>query len=261
MARRRMIDPSFWDDEDVGQLSDSARLLLLACISNADDHGKLSGSPTTLKKVAFGFTDYSNADTDRLLAEIADHIRGFHRYHVNGRQYIALLHWYKYQRVDHPSDSTLPDPPDAQFDPPEYRGYSKNDSQSESESTAGQLDREIDRELVRETNQPSNKRDKEKGAAPHPLFSHPLYQAYLAIIAPGTTATPYQQRSWYAAIVALKDHPLYETAFADVGRCKAAFRQYLRERPNQSGERKPLTYYLPWMRDLMDSKLEPGIET
>ena len=40
MARRRMIDPNFWESEDVSRLSLFARLLFIGMISNADDEGR-----------------------------------------------------------------------------------------------------------------------------------------------------------------------------------------------------------------------------
>ena len=39
MARRRMLDPSFFDDSDVSQLTRDERLFLLGCIRNSDDEG------------------------------------------------------------------------------------------------------------------------------------------------------------------------------------------------------------------------------
>lgn len=110
-----MIDPSIWDDEGVGMLSDSAFRLFIACLSYADDEGKLEGSPRKVRAIAFRFKEMSLARIGRLLDEIAEHIRGFYRYTVDGRELIALLNWNRYQRVDKPQTSSLPDPPDAVF--------------------------------------------------------------------------------------------------------------------------------------------------
>lgn len=157
MARRRMIDPSFWDDESVGTLSNDSRLLFLCCISQADDYGKLTGSAATLKKIAFGFTDMTNADVEALLQEITSKVRGFHRYEIDGKTYIALLHWHAYQRVDHAYDSIIPDPDDASFDPPERSRNikSKNSSENDSESQTRQLINQPTNQLS--TNQSTNK--------------------------------------------------------------------------------------------------------
>lgn len=158
MARRRMLDPSFWDDESTGGLSNDARLLFICCISQADDYGKLSGSAATLKKIAFGFTDMTTADVETLLCEIASKVRGFHRYEIDGKQYIALLHWHDYQRVDHPYDSIIPDPVDVAFDPPERprNTNSKNSSENHSESPARQLINQLSTNQL-STNESTNK--------------------------------------------------------------------------------------------------------
>ena len=110
MARKRMIDPSFWDDEDVCLLSDSERLMLLCIISNSDDEGKMSGSSVTLKKIGFGLSDHSLTEIEQMITNICNRIRGVVRYTVDGKQYIKLIHWLNYQKVDHPTKSILPDP-------------------------------------------------------------------------------------------------------------------------------------------------------
>jgi len=117
MSRRRMIDPSIWEDEDVGQLSDRAFRLFIACISNADDEGRLQGSAVKLRGIAFGFSDdVTTQDVADALIEIESRIRGFARYTSEGRDCIALSHWKRYQRVDHPQASKLPPPLDSQND-------------------------------------------------------------------------------------------------------------------------------------------------
>lgn len=182
MARRRVIDPGFWDDEDVGALTNNARLLFLGCISHADCYGKLTGSPASLKKMIFGFTGTTIDEVSTLLRE-CDTLRGFHRYTVDGKPYIALLHWHKYQRIDHPTPSVIPDPADAKFDPapPEVtstkkrsekpgsdpvsgsdsKNGSKNDSKNGSKSHSGQL---REGKELREGNEVNEVRDRRNGS-------------------------------------------------------------------------------------------------
>lgn len=112
MARRRMIDPSIWDDEDVGSLSNGAFRLFIACISNADDEGKLEASPKRLRATAFKYVDGVTLEqTEQWLVEIEHTLRSFLRYTVNGRQYVKLTNWRRYQTIQKPQPSTLPDPP------------------------------------------------------------------------------------------------------------------------------------------------------
>jgi hypothetical protein len=142
MSRRRMIDPSFWDDEDICSLPDSERLLFLSCICSADDEGKLSGSPATIKKIAFGMTDTSTKEVENMLQNISNNIRGFHRYSVEDKSYIKLVNWKKYQRVDHPQKSVIPEPDGDD---------SKNDSKNEAHQLNNELTSEelIDEVLIK----------------------------------------------------------------------------------------------------------------
>ena len=110
MARRRMIDPSIWDDEDVGVLSDGAFKTLIGCISNADDEGKLDTSPRRLRGIIFRFKNISVLRVQAYLEEIDNALRSVMFYRVNGREYMKFLNWSKYQTINRPSKSSLPEP-------------------------------------------------------------------------------------------------------------------------------------------------------
>lgn len=110
--RRRMIDPSFWDDESLGVLGSDERLLFIACISNADDEGRLKGSPESLKKIVFGFQEVAVEQVRGWLDNLCAHVRGLVQYESEGRQYLALLNWSKYQTIERPTRSIIPAPLD-----------------------------------------------------------------------------------------------------------------------------------------------------
>jgi uncharacterized phage protein (TIGR02220 family) len=98
MPRKRMIDPTIWEDEHFGKLSDKAKILFISCISNADDDGRLSGNQANLRATAFRFEDISLKRIDELLNEIATSLKNFTVYSVNGCQYIQLQKWEEYQK-------------------------------------------------------------------------------------------------------------------------------------------------------------------
>ena len=113
MARRRMIHPTIWDDEDVGMLSDGAFRFFIACISNADDDGKLEASARRMRAIAFKYSDsVSIEQTEEYLQELSAKLRSFCRYTVDGREYVKLLKWRSYQEIHkcHYKASTLPEP-------------------------------------------------------------------------------------------------------------------------------------------------------
>lgn len=110
-----MLDPSIWDDEGAGSLSSGAFRTFIACISNADDGGKLEASPRRIRALAFRFCDeVTGDDVENYLAEIDAKVRAFLRYVVDGREYVKLVNWERYQKINRPSNpkSVLPDPPD-----------------------------------------------------------------------------------------------------------------------------------------------------
>lgn len=57
MPRRRMMDPSFFDDTHVARLTRDERLFLLGCIRNSDDEGRLKAHPAYLKAEIFMYDE------------------------------------------------------------------------------------------------------------------------------------------------------------------------------------------------------------
>lgn len=111
MARRRMIDPMLWDDEDVGGLSDGAFRLFIACISNADDDGKIEASARRLMGIAFRFRDDIRIDdVAGYRAEMCSALRSVHYYTVDGKEYIKFLKWHNWQTIKKAYPSIIPDP-------------------------------------------------------------------------------------------------------------------------------------------------------
>jgi len=97
MPRKRMIDPTIWEDEHFGALSDKAKILFISCISNADDDGRLSANASNLRAIAFRFEDISVHKIGELLDELAKNLKNCKVYEVNGCKYIQLQKWEVYQ--------------------------------------------------------------------------------------------------------------------------------------------------------------------
>lgn len=152
MARQRMINPTFFQDDDVAMLSPWARLLFINLWCLADREGRLEDKPGRIKAQTF---PYDNpVDIDGNLKELVE--QGFViRYVVDGRKYIQIKNFAKHQRPHHKeAPSTLPgpapespgkvrastDPAPTQHapNPPEY-GIRNTESDTESESVDGAL--------------------------------------------------------------------------------------------------------------------------
>lgn len=112
MARIRSVKPDFWDDEAIGEISRDARLLFIGLITQADDEGRLKGSPKLLKGKLLAYDDVTIPEVSGWLAELAE--TGLvELYSVKGRPFISLPSWHKHQRISHKTDSALPSPSEA----------------------------------------------------------------------------------------------------------------------------------------------------
>jgi len=109
MPRKRMLDPGIWDDLDFGMLDYPERLLFIGLISQADDEGKGVADPRVLRKTIFGFDEIEVAQVADWLGKIAM-MRGVEIYEVDDKEFYRLVHWDRYQVINHPSGSRLPDP-------------------------------------------------------------------------------------------------------------------------------------------------------
>jgi len=105
MARSRVIRPEFFTDGDLVDTSSYARLLFVGLWTLADRDGRLADKPRSIKLALLPADD---VDVDALLGELlaAGSIR---RYRVDGKDYIDIPSWAKYQPVHHREvPSTIP---------------------------------------------------------------------------------------------------------------------------------------------------------
>lgn len=152
MARIRSVKPTFWTDEKVGLLPRDVRLTFLGLISAmADDYGRLSGVAKIVRGAVYPFDeDVTTADVESHLVTLAS-AGLITRYQVNGSQYIHIRSWQKHQRVDKPSPSLLPPPPEAsEPEPRPITDHSSNDRRTFPTDGTGDGDgRELEKERER----------------------------------------------------------------------------------------------------------------
>ncbi len=106
MARKRIIDPEFWSDEEIGQWSFAARLFYIGLWNFADDSGRFKSANELLKAQIFPYEE--KIDIGKLKKELKDKIQW---YKINELQYGFIRNFLKYQRIDKPTISKLPPPP------------------------------------------------------------------------------------------------------------------------------------------------------
>lgn len=108
MARKRMIDPSIWINEDFGTLSSLAQLVFIGLFSIADDEGRGKASPAYIKAVLFPYKDDLRiADIEKALSEISSKMSVVF-YSCDENKYYTLTSWNTFQKIDKPTDSKIP---------------------------------------------------------------------------------------------------------------------------------------------------------
>ena len=120
MPRRRMIDPFFWNDRKVGKLSRDGRSLIVGCVGQADDDGRLQADPAFLKSAIYKYDDDLDSTAvkelrDKCLSEMSTwpptHPYRMVLYQSSDEEYIFFPNWNATNRPSHPSKSQLPPPP------------------------------------------------------------------------------------------------------------------------------------------------------
>lgn len=113
MARKRMLSPEIWESESFSSLSDFQKIVFIGLISLADDEGRGKANPSFIKSTLFPY------DENRRVAEVKSALSQIARctstqfYNVNGSEYYLLTSWNKWQKIDKPSKSKLPPPPNS----------------------------------------------------------------------------------------------------------------------------------------------------
>ena len=99
MARKRMIDPSIWINEDFGTLTNLAKLVYIGLFSMADDEGRGKASPAYIKAVLFPYNDDLRiADIIKTLSEISSTMSVIF-YSCDENMYYTLTSWKTWQKI------------------------------------------------------------------------------------------------------------------------------------------------------------------
>lgn len=110
MARRRIIDPAFWDDAHIGRLPLGARLAFQATWTLADDAGLLEADERRLRLFAFRYDNLTDAQVGRWLVMLEE-LGRLVRYEAQGRAYWVITRFHRHQTINRPTKSRLPRPP------------------------------------------------------------------------------------------------------------------------------------------------------
>lgn len=107
MPRKRVIDPEFWLDEQIALCSYEARLFYIGTWNFSDDYGVIEDSISKLKAQIF---PYDPIDVTPLRAKLVE-IGKLVEFKAEGKNWLYLKNFKKWQKVDKPSDKRNPSPP------------------------------------------------------------------------------------------------------------------------------------------------------
>lgn len=108
MARKRMIDPSFWIDEKLGECVISERYLFMGLISNADDEGRGRANTKLIKSTIFPYDETLRTSDIQKWLDNLGRLNLIALYMVNEQTYYNLPNFLKHQTINKPTKSAFP---------------------------------------------------------------------------------------------------------------------------------------------------------
>lgn len=107
--RSRTIRPEFWSDEKLGEMTTTERLLFIGLWTFADDEGIVKANPLYLKSAIFPYDNFKASEIDKSIKKFEQEGMVY-RYAHNGQQYLWVIKFRVYQRIDKPQKSSNPPP-------------------------------------------------------------------------------------------------------------------------------------------------------
>lgn len=111
MARIRTIKPELPQSESMGRVSRDARLLFILLWTIADDAGRTRAASRMLASLLFPYDDDAPRLMDGWLTEL-EREDCIVRYQAEGTSYLEVRKWLTHQKIDRPSQSKFPAPPE-----------------------------------------------------------------------------------------------------------------------------------------------------
>lgn len=111
MANKRMIDPSIWTDDNLGQLGLIDRLMFIGLLTMADDSGIAKADPIYIKVNIFPYDKFDVGKIEESRDRLVDTLSSLQLYQdENGKDFIKFTKWNTYQKLSKPQPSDRPQP-------------------------------------------------------------------------------------------------------------------------------------------------------
>ena len=111
MPRRRVLDPEFWNDSELGAQHSDLRLLYEATWTEADDEGRLLYDVKRLHRLAFGYNKKVPIKRVESLLLCLIALKKLLPYSKNGKSCLFVKNFSSWQTINRPTPSKLPAPP------------------------------------------------------------------------------------------------------------------------------------------------------
>ena len=104
-----MIDPAFWQSENVARLPIAVRYFFIGLFSNADDQGRMKAHPALIRSKLYPYDDIALDEIMGWLDLLADGDFVI-LYKADDKEYLQILNWWKYQHPQWAWPSEHPSP-------------------------------------------------------------------------------------------------------------------------------------------------------
>jgi hypothetical protein len=138
VARIRTIKPDFFTSDTVAELSLRARLTWIGLWTYCDDSGRCRDNVKLIKAAVWPLDDVSLSNIEKDLTDLLA-CGLVYRYEVDSKGYLQITNWEEHQRISHPTESKIPDPPPGKGPGP-GRGGNPDDSGINPESSGAARD-------------------------------------------------------------------------------------------------------------------------
>lgn len=112
MARNRIIQKTFWDDEKMSKVSKPARLVFIALWNLSDDYGVVKGRSVWLKSRIFPYDNDDINEFEVWLSELEGQKTIIPFIAGNQENYYFIKKFNTHQTISRPSEKRNPEPPD-----------------------------------------------------------------------------------------------------------------------------------------------------
>ena len=112
MPRSRVIKPEFWNDEKLARVSRDSRLTFIGIWMCSDDYGVTRGSEAWLKSQIYPYEEEVKLSKFVEWISELERLKVIIPFQFHQEKYYYIKNFAKHQKVDHPSKTRNPEPPE-----------------------------------------------------------------------------------------------------------------------------------------------------